>query len=103
MLNAVESYKSIKMEPEQRAFYEGEHLISDPEEEEDIFSKPKSNTEKYLAKLEAERLEKEKLLAGMLPSEESVKEEYVEEPTHPYQIVFGEKMSAKIIDKLKVR
>ena len=56
MLNAVESYKSIKMEPDQRAFYEGEHLITEKgsDDEDNIFVPPKSSTTKYLEKMEAE-------------------------------------------------
>jgi hypothetical protein len=63
MLNAVESYKSIKMEPDQRAFYEGEHLISEKDSDDDcdLFAPPKSSTEKYLAKMEADKLEKERI------------------------------------------
>ena len=103
-LNAVESYKSIKMEPDQRAFYEGEHLISEKgsDDEGDIFNPPKSGTEKYLLKLEQEKILKEKILAGTAPKIE-IKEEYQEEPTHPYQIVFNKDISKYVIDKANER
>ena len=35
-LTAQESVKSIKMDPEERAFYEGRHLEGENQEEEDV-------------------------------------------------------------------
>jgi len=92
------------MEPDQRAFYEGEHLISEKgsDDEGDIFNPPKSGTEKYLLKLEQEKILKEKILAGTAPKIE-IKEEYQEEPTHPYQIVFNKDISKYVIDKANER
>jgi hypothetical protein len=102
MLNAVESYKSIKMDPEERAFYEGDHLISElGSEEDDLFKPPKTDVSRLLKKVEDKRKEEEQerkdaeaLLNGVDPDAGSVEEggdngstegrNFDEGPIHPY-------------------
>jgi hypothetical protein len=120
MLNAVESYKSIKMDPEERAFYEGQHLIEDDSEDNDLFAPPITEVSKFWANKERIRKEEEQeakvaleLLNGGEEDNASVEEadnnsvegnkKFDEEPSHPYQIVFGNDISQLVIDKQKAR
>ena len=104
------------MDPEERAFYEGAHLISETSSEHDLFAPPVTEVSKLLAKQEKQRIEREqerKEQGALLNGEEdggsveedngSVEGKNNNEDSHPYAIVFGNDISQLVVDKQKQR
>lgn len=100
------------MDPEERAFYEGEHLISETGSEEDnLFAPAVTQVSTLLAKIEKQRKEEEqerKEAEALLNGEEdgaSVEEDNgstegrtYNDDAHPYSVVFGNDISQLVIE-----
>ena len=108
-MNAQESVKSIKMDPEERAFYEGKHLEGEEEVLEDVadvFKRQAEEREQRKAEECANAArDRESGEEGGAPPPKKKKDIKKMggpgKPKHPFDAVFGDQIAPLIVERQK--